>query len=192
MQGVMANKRIVKERRADKLAIFEAKLTKLRRDNRRLRATIDDIWNVVTDGDSAWSESKETVCGLISNSFPQRHKLPEEPEPGDVSQDAAVLFEAAEEKKLTEMVAADMGLTVEEFSQSKEVDAKLMALRRILFREWKIDKDPNDGLTDQDYLSLVAGNLIAAIGLAANFPLSLKAETARFINALEIIHRGAR
>lgn len=184
----MPNRTIAKGRALEK-AVLEAKLVKLRRENRKLRTTVDDIWNVLTDVESDGSESIETACKLISSALPV-YEFIEGAFPDDASQDAAILFEDVEEQKLTRVVAAEMGLTVEEFSQSTDVDAKLMSLRRVLFKQFQWNKDPTVSLTDEEYLSLVGGFFTAAVGVASNFPLSLKAEAARFINALDIIHRG--
>ncbi len=187
----MPNKRIRKDGGGDKSAILEAKLTKLRRENRKLRTAIDRIWNVaegVDSGDSdAAFDALNATFGLISTALPGRYIFADEALPSDASQDAAILFQQADDQQLTRDVAAEMGLTVEQFSLSEDVDAKLMALRRVFFRLLQLDKDPALGLTDEDYLHLVAGNFTAAVGLAARFPLSLKKEAIRYIKALEKI-----
>lgn len=102
----MASKAVTKGHHTKKAGV-DAKLTRLRRQNRGLLRVIDGIWSLVMDARSERSNAISAVCEVISTALPEKYTYFEEDASGDTSHDTAVLFTGAGDQVIR-IVAAEM------------------------------------------------------------------------------------
>ena len=164
---------------------------KLRRENKLLRGTIDEVMRTVSEVpqtagvDVAFNALEEISERIIA-------ALPETYHRDEAEIEGAAIVEAPFSPWWSYMLGAEMGLDDEDFSQVKDINELLLAWRRVFSREFRVDLDllPDGVAREQLYRWIVAHLFVKSVLFTAKIPCSLKGEAQNAILVLSQLKKG--
>lgn len=168
-------------------------LRALKRENRKLRSLLDNVWDTLSESDSAFStEDLRDVTNRARDEMIA--ELPAAYFYDDVTTES--LHAAAEEKlalttavdKWDQDIAKDLGITQEEAARA-DLNIRLPALRRILSRRYGLapPPEPFPQKTDEEYMQFVVFQFAMLLTETAQIPCTLRGEGRKYIKALQTL-----
>jgi hypothetical protein len=160
-------------------------LRALRRENKKLRELIGDVWEVlnkVNDDDDGEAKSTviESACWFIHEDFPEEYRYvePEGPQQSKKAEGAVNVFAARARRN----IAKEVGTTEEELSKITDFNLHISAWRKVAARADGLD-EIKGGATPEEYSVMVAQFLMQAVLFTAVTPTTLKKEAKKFSDA---------
>lgn len=167
-------------------------IKKLRRDNKALRSTIDNIWDVLVDVDDSSSRDEalnavDTACYTINTNFPaDYHYINDESKP---VQDQAAMYKSAVETAHKRM-AQLMNISMAEYNKIQDPNALLPVARQLIAEDYGLEKVPDGSMSTEEYQSTVAYYFVMTVLFSAKLPFDLRKEMRRYIAELNEIKKA--
>lgn len=157
----------------------------LRREIKKLQATVEDVWELLNTVNAESSSGEmfnviDAACVVMMTRHPKEFHY-EEGEPQDSEMEAKQLEVTA--KALQRSVAEGLGVSEKQFAKM-DLNQTLPEWQKIVERATGMAVEP-DKLTYDDYLALVAFDLIKTMILTAKPPTTFRAETAKYLKAVK-------
>jgi hypothetical protein len=163
----------------------DAELRRLKRENKKLRKTIDDVWGVLNVVDATATPNEmyggiDLACNYIMDDLPDVYYYDEDaatPEP------SIAMMESAK-KRTNKKIAEELGVSESEIS-GVGVESFMTAWRKVVAAQFGLEKVPDGRVSPENYEARVAYNFIQMFLYAAQSPYSTKDEAQRYIDAMK-------
>jgi hypothetical protein len=173
-----ASKKAVKLNAADELAA-------LRLENKKLRATLSDTWEVLNavDAESSGAEmfaAIDTACRLAVKNHPREFQYEEsvQGEPGAIGS----LVKAAS-GRIRRSIAKDLKVSQDGISKV-DFNQFLPAWRRAMLPEMGVDPDKLEKVTPDQYVAQVYNDIVLSILFSAEPPTTPRNEIEKYLGAV--------
>jgi hypothetical protein len=162
-------------------------LLKLKRENSKLRNTMDDVWNVLcTIGPQHQSEeileAFGTACHYMITDFPETYEYETSSLPDAVSD--PLQFILVVQDRFRRRVSEELGTKIHDLYTYPDFDKSLAAWRKVFAEEAQLEVKPDSDVTEQEYRALVATYFSLTVLLFAKSPTTLKKEATRYGNVI--------
>jgi hypothetical protein len=168
----------------------DAELRRLKRENKKLRKTIDDVWGVLNIVDATASPNEmyagiDLACNYIMDDLPDVYYYDEDTA---TSEPTVAMMESAK-KRTNKKIAEELGVSESEIS-GVGVESFMTACRKVVAAQFGLEKVPDGVMSPENYEARVAYNFVLMFLYAAQSPYSPKDEAQRYIDAMKRLKAG--